>query len=115
MSKQFEFADFVDEFYVPFTYIKQSEGYWTDSGDWVEGSKTPVSTGGIVLPLSEDDLKYSEAGTYSEKDKKVYVTTELKIGNTVLYKDDEYTIQNFKDDYSDYADVYIYLMRWRQK
>ncbi|KOP82005.1 hypothetical protein AMS60_05610 [Bacillus sp. FJAT-21945] len=112
--KQFEFADFVDEFYVPFTYVEQKDGYWNDSGDWIEGGEITISSGGIILPLSEDDLKYSEAGTYSKKDKKLYVTNELKTGNKVIYKNDKYTIQNFKD-YSDYADVFIYFMRWREQ
>lgn len=112
MSKQFEFADFVDEFYVPFIYYEITEGEWDDNGDWIGGGEREVQSGGIILPLSEDDLKYAEAGTYSEKDKKLYVTSELKTGNKVLYKNDKYTIQNFKD-YSEYADVYIYLMRWR--
>ena len=114
MAKQFEFADFVEEFYVPFTYIEETQGYREDNGDWVEGIEVPIASGGIVLPLTEDDLKYAEAGTHAEKNKKVYVTNELQTGSKVLYKDNVYTIQSFKD-YSEYADVFIYIMRYREK
>lgn len=112
--KPFEFADFVDEFKVPFVAISESEGDWSDDGKWIPGGPTETPMKGIVLPLSEDDLQYAEAGTYSVKDKKIYTTQALEMGAEVEYKGDRYTIQNFKD-YSEYADVYIYLMRWRQK
>ena len=69
---------------------------------------------GIILPLTENDLKYSEAGTYSVKDKKIYTTQPLELGQVIEYKGDKYTIQSFKD-YSDYADVYIYLARCQEK
>lgn len=114
MAKPFEFADFVDEFEVPFIYHDHQEGHWDENGDYIEEQLVPVAMSGIVLPLSEDDLRYAEAGTYSQKEKKVYTVAPLEEGRRVEYKGDMYTIQSFKD-YSEYADVYIYLMRWREK
>lgn len=114
MTKQFQFADFVDEFYVPFIRYVSLEGHYNDEGDWVPTVEVPEESGGIVLPLTEDDLQYSEAGTYSTKDKKLYVTSPFKEGQKIEYKGDKYTIQNFKD-YSEYSDIYIYYMRWREK
>jgi hypothetical protein len=115
MSKPFAFADFVEEFKVPFVYYKKNgEGSYEDDGDWVEGGETPVQMYGVVLPLSEDDLQYAEAGAYQAKDKKVYTTQPLELNAEIEYKGDRYTIQNFKD-YSEYADVYIYYARWREK
>jgi len=114
MSKPFEFADFIDEFKVPFTFTKVEEGHWNDNGDYIPGGETTVQMEGIILPLTENDLKYSEAGTYSVKDKKIYTTQPLEVGQVFEYKGDPYTIQSFKD-YSDYADVYIYLARYRGK
>lgn len=114
MGKQFEFADFVEEFKVPFISFKQVEGHWKDGGEWVESTFETYPMEGIVLPLSEDDLQYAEAGTYSVKDKKIYTTQALEMGQEIEYKNDRYTVQNFKD-YTDYADVYIYFMRFREK
>lgn len=114
MAKPFEFADFVDEFQVPFTYFGHTEGYWDNNGDYIEPKDEPIPMTGIVLPLTENDLKYAEAGTYSQKEKKLYTVLPLEEGRLIDYKGDAYTIQAFKD-YSEYADVYIYLARWREK
>jgi hypothetical protein len=114
MNKPFEFADFVEEFEVPFVYIEKTDGHWADNGDWIEGGTTSIPMTGIILPLSEDDLQYAETGTYSVKDRKIYTTQPLELNGEIEYKGDRYTIQNFKD-YSDYSDVYIYLARWREK
>jgi len=72
MTKPFEFADFVDEFQVSFIYHGHQEGYWDDNADYIEPVDVPIPMSGIVLPLTENDLKYAEAGTYSQKEKKFY-------------------------------------------
>lgn len=112
--KQFQFADFVDEFKVSFIAYTETDGYYNEFGDWIEGSKEPVGMVGIVLPISDDILRYSEAGTYSTKDKKLYTTVPLQVNQVIEYKGDLYTVQNFKN-YSEYADTYIYIARWREK
>ncbi|WEA46813.1 hypothetical protein [Priestia aryabhattai] len=116
MSKQFEFADFIEEFQVEFTaFISSGKSGWDrESGDYVESVIEPVQTVGIILPLSEDDLKYAPQGTYSEKSKKLYVLEPMELNQEIEYKSDRYVIQSFKD-YSDYADVYIYYAAWRDK
>lgn len=118
MGKQFEFADFVDEFKVSFMLeeLQKTDGYYDDDGEWVLGGTdaVPIVKEGIVLPLSEDDLKYAENGVYSVREKKLYTVFEIPFESIVIYKGDKYTVQAFKD-YSEYADVFIYLMRWRKK
>ena len=114
LGKQFQFADFVEEFYVPFKYFTRGEGFYDESGDWHDGEETSQDIGGIVLPLSEDDLKFVESGSYNEKNKKIYTTIPLLQNAMIEYKGDKYTITTFKD-YNDYADVFIYYGRWREK
>ena len=114
MSKQFQFADFVDEFYVPFKYFTKTEGTYDESGDWHKGEETAEERGGIVLPLSEDDLRFVESGSYNEKNKKIYTTKPLAQNAMIEYKGEKYTVTTFKD-YTDYADVFIYYARWREK
>jgi len=115
MDKPFLFSDFIDEFKVTFVAAnEQTEGHYDDNGDYIPGANIPVLMDGILLPLTENDLKYSEAGTYSTQDKKIYTLEPLEIGQTINYKGVDYTIQSFKD-YSDYADVYVYYARWREK
>lgn len=119
MDKPFEFSDFVEEFKVPFTAfpaVQSEDVEWQDNGDPVPSGvdPVPIQMEGIILPITEDDLRYAEMGTYSVKDKKIYTTQPLELGQVIEYKGDKYTIQSFKD-YSDYADVYIYLARYREK
>lgn len=114
MSKPFQFADMVNDFYVPFMLFTKTEGYYDKSGDWHKGEEIAEERGGIVLPLSEDDLRFVESGSYNEKNKKIYTTEPLEQNAMIEYKGDKYTITTFKD-YSDYADVFIYYARWREK
>lgn len=115
MSKQFEFADFIEEFQVEFTAYNPSGGGWSrDTMDYEKKTIIPKKMVGILLPLSENDLKYAPQGTYSEKSKKLYVLEPLELNQEIEYKLDRYVIQSFKD-YSDYADVYIYYAAWRDK
>lgn len=114
MSKHFEFADFVEEFKVPFVAYEKTGGSRLPNGEWVGGTETTVPKEGIILPLSEDDLKYVANGTYTEKDRKIYIVTPLAINMRVEYKGQIYTIQNSKP-YEDYADVYIYYARGASK
>ncbi|KNH23920.1 hypothetical protein ACS78_08180 [Priestia megaterium] len=113
MPEIISFKEMVVENGVPFVAIVEQEGgYYEDAGDWVPGgSPQPENRFGVILPLSGDDLRYSESGTYSVKDRKVYTIEALNPGQKIEYKGIPYTVQNFKD-FTDYTDVFIYLARW---
>lgn len=107
------FKSVIDSQGVPFIAHIEGEGDYVD-GDWVDGTVVPTPMSGIILPLSDDDLKYAENGTYTVKEKKLLTVEKITEGTQVDYKDNLYTVQAFKD-FSDYTDVNIYLMRWRAK
>lgn len=106
------FKEVIEQNSVPFTILINQDGQYIN-GKWVSGKPTEVPMSGIILPLSNDDLKYIESGIYTIKEKKLYVVEPIKIGTKVKYKNDTYTIQSFKD-LTDYTDVCIYLMRYRE-
>jgi hypothetical protein len=110
MSKQFEFADFIEEFRVDFIAIDEVKGHHNDSGKWIEGATNPRAMHGIILPLSNDDLKRESNGTYTSMDRKIYVIEPMQIGQKIEYKGQTYTIDASKN-YEDYADVYIYFAK----
>lgn len=109
-QKHFEFADFVDEFAVNFEAIDEAEGHYNDAGKWIAGEPTPRPMEGIILPLTNDDLKHEANGSYTVKDRKVYTTQPLKIGQKVKYNNLTFTVDQEKP-YNDYADVYIYFAK----
>jgi len=110
MGKHFEFADFVDEFRVDFSVMVETPGHYDPTGKWIPGGKTPKPMYGIILPLSQDDLRHDTNGRYSELDRKVYTLEPLKRGQELTYNNQKYTIDADKD-YSAYADVYVYFAK----
>lgn len=119
MPEKMRFAEVIEQQGVPFIAHLTSEGGYVD-GEWVEGTKDDKECIGIILPLAVgttnvgETLTYAENGVYNLKDLKLLTTETLPNGTEVTYKNRTYTIQDFKD-FSDYTDVNIYLMRWREK
>jgi hypothetical protein len=111
MPEQMIFRSMIEDNGVPFTADGAvTEGYYQD-GDWIDGQIEKIPMFGIVLPVSNDELRYAEAGTYSTKDRKVLTVQPLEEGKKIHYKGISYTVQSFKD-LTDYADVFIYVARW---
>lgn len=108
------FKEVIDENSVPFTVLSDSNEGQYINGKWVPNVPKEETKTGVILPLSNDDLKYIESGTYTVKEKKLLTTEPIEIGTKIRYKGDEYTLQAFKD-YTEYTDVHIYLMKWREK
>ncbi len=99
------------EYLVTFQKITYSTGTWNkQTGKYEESGPGTVDQQGIILPLSTDDLKFSEGGTYSVHDRKIYTALPLKMGSEIKYDGNTYTIHAEKD-YSQQADVYIYFAK----
>lgn len=109
-EKHFMFADFVQEFEVPFIAHDPSDGHYNDSGTWVKGGTLPTDRTGIILPLSNNDMRNEPNGMYTSLDRKIYVTDQLTIGQRIEYKGQFFTV-NASKPYEDYADVYIYFAK----
>jgi isocitrate lyase len=110
VPKQFEFADFVQEFFVPFNVITVTPPTLQTNGQYAPGAETVTAGGGIMLPLNEDELRRQDNGGYTSRDRKLYVTAEIPEGSYVERDGIRYKVERTKD-YSDYADVYIYMAR----
>lgn len=113
MPEKMLFASVIHDQGVPFIAHLMGNGSYID-GEWVNGVVIPTELTGIILPLSNDDLKYDENGTYTVKGKKLLTVDHIPEGTKVEYNNQKYTVQAFKD-FSAYTDVNIYLMRWREK
>lgn len=99
------------EYLVTFQKIVHSTGGWNNqTGKYEKSGPDTVDQQGIILPLSTNDLKFSEGGTYSVHDRKIYTDLPLKIGSEINYDGNTYTIHAEKD-YSKQADVYIYFAK----
>lgn len=113
MPEKMLFGSVIQSQGVPFVAFLESEGDYVD-GDWFDGQEVTKELLGIILPLSNDDVKYVENGIYTVKERKLLTVEQIPEDTKVEYNGSKYTVQAFKD-YSAYTDVNIYLMRWREK
>lgn len=97
----------------PFYLVTETDGGYdyTQGGIWVEGTITETVQEGAVVPLTADDLKYDENGTYTTQDKKVYSYANYTQGQKIKYLNKYYTIQQ-KSGYSEFdTNLNIYWAR----
>lgn len=99
---------------VPAYELKELPGYRdaNQGGIYVPGRVEEILIeDGAVVPLSNNDLKLDEGGTYTTEDKKLYCYKDIREGSKVKHKDKEYTVME-KRDHSDYdEDLFIYVLK----
>lgn len=97
----------------PVYLLEESEGYRDpyQGGKWVPGEIEEIEIEGAVIPLSNDDLRFDEGGTYTVTDRKLYCYKKMTKGNQIKHKENLYTILESKD-YADFDEgLYIYIVR----
>lgn len=112
MPGTFIFGDVIRDNWLEFEVTRTSKGYEdADNGNkWVEGTPTTTTTGGVILPLSADDLKNEANGTYTTKDRKIHTTDTYKIGDVITYDGQSYKIHQDKG-YNPYTDTQTYFVK----
>ncbi len=77
-------------------------------GKLVTGREKEVISG-IVMPLSNKDLKNIPAGLYDFDDRKLYTKDIAEPGEKVIYRGKKYIIKSFRD--WEEADLHIYILK----
>ncbi|MGY4689343.1 hypothetical protein [Salibacterium sp. K-3] len=96
---------------IEFTLHEEVKGHYdTEIGKWVDGSVTSVQVRGVIIPLSNRELQYYEAGTYNSEDMKVYSKKDMTNGNKIEYNGDTYELQQKKFNRS-FADFATYVAK----
>ncbi|WP_333638208.1 hypothetical protein [Tissierella praeacuta] len=99
---------------VPAFIIKETEGYRdpNQGGIWVPGKIEEILIeNGAVVPLSNEDLKFDEGGTYGVEDRKLYCYQDIDKGIKVKHKEKIYTVLE-KKDYTDFdEELRIYYIK----
>lgn len=93
--------------------LRESPGYndYTQGGIWVPGIVEEIQIEGAVVPLTNEDLKYDEGGTYNLEDRKLYCYKEIAKGEKIKHKDKVYTVLEERD-YEDFdVDLKIYVIK----
>jgi hypothetical protein len=103
-----EFSDFVNDWRVDLL-IQQppTKDEYDDKGKLIKGvAPDPFEAVGIILPMSQDDIKKGDNGNYTERDRKVYVLAPLAKGTLVTFQGKTYEID--RELSHSYTDVYRY-------
>ncbi|QAS52809.1 hypothetical protein [Halobacillus litoralis] len=111
----FYFDEVFASFQVPFEAIKKSEGYrdHSNGGQWVPGADLPPETlEGIIVPLSNDDMRFDTQGRYTEKDRKLYLQhpQRLKKNDHIYFEGQDYRVFDVKN-HGVYADFSVYIIK----
>lgn len=112
--KAFELSDMIDEFGVTVDIITRegSQGWDEETGAPIKTPSETEQRRAIVVPVSDEMLRFSEGGNFKSSDRKVYTKEELDLTKVVVYKGREHTLTAWRD-YDDLSDVFIYIMSRR--
>ena len=112
MSKLYNFTRLITKYSNPFTLVTLSGGGYV-GGKYVEGTETETTLTGAIVPVSDSKI-YQSGGVLTQKDRQLYMKTPISnslTGAKVKYKGNEYNIEQ-ETNYEDYADAYVYTLRW---
>ena len=111
--KAFELSDMIDEFgqTVQIVVREGSQG-WDDDGLPIKSPQEVEEKQAIIVPVSDEMLRFAEGGNFKASDRKIYTKEEMDLTKVVIYKDREHTLTAWRD-YDDLSDVFIYIMSRR--
>ncbi len=98
---------------LPVYYLEEQPGFHdpTKGGAWIPGKTIEVEFKGAVVPLTNQDLRFDEGGTYMQSDRKLYCYKEMIKGTKIKHDNKDYTILEDKT-YKDFdIGLYIYVVR----
>lgn len=115
MPKLYNFKRLIEKYSVDFTLVSISEGSYV-GGKYVEGVKTETQCRGAVEPISDSKI-YQSGGALTTKDRRLFMKNPIEQSLTnskVIHKGNVYKIEQ-EANYEDYADAYIYTLKWVEK
>ena len=104
------FKNFIKPYMRPVEVLEKTEGGYV-GGIWEPGEEQWVSFSAAIHPLSDDQLIYGEAGTYTNNDHRLFTYRDLKQGQKIKSDESTYTVQS-KKDFSFYGKgLQVYIVR----
>ena len=96
----------------PLKVIEEADGSgYNNRGIWQQKGKEEKDITGIVLSLTNNDLKYTEEGRYELRDKKILTKVELELHSLIKRENGEYFKINECKDNKKHSNYYMYLAR----
>ena len=112
MVERYNFVDLIRRHSVTFELLTYSGGSYV-GGKFQNGDETVSERSGAILPLTDRKI-YQSGGTYTTKDRALYMSTPLEGALKTLrvrYKGNVYSVEDERD-FEDYSEAYIYTLKW---
>lgn len=109
--KLYNFTRLISKYKTDFEIIGEKDGRY-EGGIWRHNEGKSITKQGAIVPMSERKL-YQSGGTYTVQDRELYMfekIPEALLDCYVIYKGNRYKIEE-ETDYSEYSDVYVYVLR----
>lgn len=74
------------------------EGTWDpDTGLWDDAMPVQTQIRAAVLPLTAEELRFLETGTYSTQDVQLFCTQKLPMQTRFIYNGEQYAVDHIED------------------
>ena len=111
--KYFDFVRLISKYRCSFKATYKTEGYYDDSGDFVDGDTIEETLSGAIINFKESKVYRSE-GTLTAQDKRLFMLQPLKrplLGATVIHNGNTYRIED-KSENAVFTGVWAYTLKW---
>lgn len=111
--RYFNFEPLISKYSSEFNVISSNEGYYDESGDYVESEPTKKTMTGAILSLKEDKIYRSE-GQLTSEDRQLFMTTALPdgfIGSIIVFNGNKYKVQQMIEN-AEFTGVWEYLLKY---
>ena len=112
--KLFHFTRLINRYAVTFCLHRTQGGYV--AGKWEDGGEIVREMSGAIFPMGERKI-YASGGVYTAQDREMYLSEPLRgplSALKVVYDGNVYGVESARD-YSAYADVAVYNLKWQSK
>lgn len=109
----FNFHRLINKYKGKLTAITLSDGYYNESGDWVNGAKEETTIQGAIISFKESKVHRSE-GTLTANDKRFF--TEQPIGDNLygvkaICNGKIYSIEDCTEN-ANFTGIYAYTLKY---
>ena len=112
MGKIYDFSRLIDKYSNIVELITEEKGKYED-GKYVSEQSSVTEINAVVIPYTESKV-YQSGGTIKKTDRQLYVKTPIPVPLEkvkIRYHSKTYSVEE-DINYSDYADVYVYQIKW---
>lgn len=113
MQRYFDFSRLIRKYSSDFVALTLSEGWYSDSGVWINGDVIKTTLTGAIINHRESKILRSE-GTLGAKDKALYMLKPIddKLqGAKVIHDDNVYSISDCLEN-AKFTGVYAYTLKY---